>query len=359
VARTARGWHQAGLAWLERRTGVRAFVRRHSTDFEVPEESGAGLSLGAVLAFALLLQLATGMLLLLYFVPDTQGAFESVRSLMRDVPYGWLIRLVHAHSANLMVAVVFVHLFRTAFQGAYKDPRELVWVSGCVLFLLVLGAALTGYILPWSQMSYWATTVITASLEYAPLLGGDLVSFVRGGEFVGDATFRRAFAAHVALIPLLLLAAVGVHLALVRRAGLAGRARRSSDTTTSALVPFFPRVAVRYALGIVAFLFVLTALVLYAPNLFLPPDHRVPADPFETPPNVKPEWYFLWAYELPRLMPEALALSLQGVALAALFALPFIDRSRHRHPLDRPLITAGLLVALVLLVGLSVLGYLA
>ena len=350
----------AWRGWLERRTGLREFVRRHSTGFEVPEESGSGLSLGGVLVVALALQLVTGILLLLYFVPDTEGAFESVRSLMRDVPYGWLIRLVHAHGANLMVAVVFVHLFRTAFQGAYKDPRELVWVSGCVLFVLVLGASLTGYILPWSQMSYWATTVVTASLEYVPFLGNDLVRFIRGGEFVGDGTFRRAFAAHVALIPLLLLAVVAAHLALVRRAGLAGRARRRvADEPASPLVPFFPRVALRYALGIVAFLFVLMALVFYAPNLFFPADHQVSADPFETPPNVKPEWYFLWAYQLPRLIPEALALALQGVALVVLFALPFIDRSPHRHPRDRPLISAGLGLVLAVLLGLTLFGYLA
>ena len=347
------------LRWLEQRTGLRAFVRRHSTGFEVPAESGSALSLGGVLAFALLLQIATGVLLLLYFVPDPSLAFDSIRALMRDVPYGWLVRLVHAHGANLMVAVVFVHLFRTAFQGAYKNPRELVWVSGCVLFLLVLGASLTGYILPWSQMSYWATTVVTASFEYAPFLGPELVRFIRGGEFVGDATYRRAFAAHVALIPLALMLLVVVHLALVRRAGLAGRALRKGAARVTGWVPFFPRVALRYSLGIVAFLLVLFALVFFAPNLFFPAEHLLPADAFNTPPNVKPEWYFLWAYILPQLIPERLAFALQGVAVLALFALPFVDRSPHRHPFDRPIITGALALAAVTLVGLTVLGYLA
>jgi ubiquinol-cytochrome c reductase cytochrome b subunit len=343
-------------AWLERRTGLGAFFRDQR---QVPAESGVSLSLGGILVLALGVQLGTGILLLLYFVPDPAGAFESVRGLMRDVPYGWLVRLVHAHGANWMVAIAFVHLFRTAFRGAYKDPRELVWVSGCVLFLLVLVAALTGYILPWSQMSYWATTVVTASVQYLPFVGDALVELIRGGEFVGEATYRRAFAAHVALVPLLLLAVVAIHLALVGRAGLAGNPRRAGDANEPRLVSFFPRVALRYAVGCVAFLILLVASVFFVPDLFFPAEHLVPADPFDTPPNVKPEWYFLWAYELPRLIPERLALVLQGVAISLLFALPFIDRSPHRHPLDRPWITGALVCALLAGVALSVLGYLA
>ena len=347
------------LQWLESRTGLPGFLRRHGPEFAVPEESGARVSLGAILVFLLLLQVATGVLLLIHFVPDSASAFESVRRLMREVPYGWFVRLLHAHGANWMVALLFLHLFRTAFQGAYKNPREAVWLSGCVLFLLVLGAALTGYILPWSQVSYWATTVVSASFSYMPVVGTDLVHFVRGGEFVGEATYRRAFTAHVGLLPLLVLGVVALHLVLVRRAGLAPRARRRGDEASSGLVPFYPRVVLRHALSIVGFSLLLMVSVFFLPDLFFPADHALPADPFETPANVKPEWYFLWAYELPRLMPETIALVLQGVAVAGLFVLPFIDRGPERHPFDRPLITAGLVVALASLVVLSVLGYLA
>jgi ubiquinol-cytochrome c reductase cytochrome b subunit len=345
-------------AWLERRAGLGEWLRRYR-NLQVPEERASGLPLGGVLLFALVLQLATGLLLLLHYVPDPSGAFESVRALMRDVPFGWLIRLLHAHGANLMVAVAFVHLFRTAFEASYKEPRELVWVSGCVLFLLVLGSALTGYILPWSQMSYWATTVVTASLGYVPILGPALVEFVRGGEFVGDPTFRRAFAAHVGLLPLLLLGVVAAHLAFVRRAGLAASPRRATDASEPTRIPFHPRVARRQVLAIVGFALLLVGFVFFAPNFFFPADHLVPADAFDTPPDVKPEWYFLWAYQLPRMIPEGLALVLQGLALAALFALPFVDRSPHRHPLDRPWITAAIAAARAGRVGLSVLGWLA
>ena len=345
--------------WLERRTGFASWLTRHGAQADVPEDRATALPLGGILLFVFVLQIATGLLLLLHFVPDPSAAFESVRALMRDVPYGWLIRLLHAHGANLMVAVLFVHLFHTAFAGAYKDPRELVWVSGCVLFLLVLGSALTGYILPWSQMSYWATRVVTASLSYAPFVGDSLVLWIRGGEFVGDATYRRAFAAHVALLPLLLLAGIALHLAWARRAGLAERPVRGRPEGGAPRIPFHPRVTLRYGVAIVGFAIVLVAFVFFAPNAFFPADHLVPADPFDTPPNVKPEWYFLWAYQLPRMMPEALALALQGVAVAALFALPFVDRGPLRHPADRPGIVAALVLALAALVGLSVLGYLA
>lgn len=343
-------------AWLESRTGLRELLTRHGRGFAVPEESGTRGSLGAILLFLLLLQLGTGLLLLLHFVPHPDAAFESVRGLMRDVPYGWLIRLAHTHGANWMVAALFLHLLHTAFRGAYKDPRELVWLSGCVLLLLVLGAALTGYVLPWSQMSYWATTVATASFSYVPFVGDGLVELVRGGELVGDATYRRAFAAHVGLLPLLVLSVVAVHLALVRRVGLAGRARGPGDEP-GRQVPFHPRVALRSAIAVVGFSIALTVSIFFLPSLFHPAAHLVPADPFDTPPDVKPEWYFLWAYELPRLVPPRASLGFQLAALAFLFGLPFIDRGPDRRPRARPFVIAGLVLGVAVLATLSVLGY--
>jgi ubiquinol-cytochrome c reductase cytochrome b subunit len=342
--------------WLERRIG-----RGDSADVHRrgPQPGHGGLSLGVVLVFALGLQLATGTLLLLHFVPDPSGAFESVRGLMRDVPYGWLIRLLHAHGGNLLVALAFVHLFHTAFAGAYRDPRELVWLSGCALFVGLLAATLTGYVLPWSQMSYWATTVVTASAEYVPGVGPRLVRLLRGGELVDDATFRRAFAAHVALLPMLLMVGVAVHLALVRRRGLAGPgcSREGERTERPARSPSSP---VRgRAAAVVAFLLLLFACVFFAPNLFLPAAHRVPADPFETPLDVKPEWYFLWSYALSRLVPGSVALLLQAAALGLLVALPFLDRRQGRSPRERTWILAVIASSLLALIALSVLGYLA
>jgi ubiquinol-cytochrome c reductase cytochrome b subunit len=344
--------------WLDARLALRAWLRTRLP--AVPARRGAWLPLGAVLVFFFALQIATGSLLLFHYAPEPTLAFESVRHIMREVPYGWLVRLVHAHGANLLVVALFAHLFATAWNGAYKAPRELHWVTGCLLFLLALGAALTGYILPWSQLSYWATTIVTSSLGYVPILGDDLVAFVRGGEQVGSATFRRAFAAHVALLPLAMLGLVTLHVSLARRSGLAPRPRRARDAKAPAEDALARRTApLETATALAAAFAVLLACVVFAPNLFFPAESFLPANPLETPPGVKPEWYFLWLYVLPRLVSEHAALALQGLALLALFALPWLDRSPHRHPRDRPFVAAAIVLAALVWLALTVLGFLA
>ena len=324
----------------------------------VPSGNPPWLSFGALLGFLMLVQVATGALLLFHFAPDAELAFESVRRLMRDVPFGWLIRLLHAHGANLIVIVLFAHLLIVTWRGAYQGHRAANWLLGCALLLLVMGASLTGYILPWSQLSYWATTVVTGSLEYLPIGGHELTTFVRGGERVGPATFRRAFATHVALIPLALLALAALHVAWVRRDGLAGRARRGEQPTEQEAsgIPLFPDFAPRVALVLIAGLGILVGLVVFLPGAFFPPESFAPADPLETPLNVKPEWYFLWRYELGRLVPETVALLLQTLAMVALAALPFLDGGPRRHPFDRPLVIGGLLVAFAAWGTLTLLG---
>jgi ubiquinol-cytochrome c reductase cytochrome b subunit len=314
--------------------------------------------LGGVLVLLFVVQLGTGCLLLVHFAGDAGLAFESVRRIMRDVPFGWLLRLAHAHGANWMVALLFAHLVAVIWTGAYKG-RASSWLAGCGLLLLTLGAAVTGYILPWSQLSYWATTIVTGSLEYVPVVGHELVRLVRGGERVGPATFRRAFAVHVGLIPLAMLVLVGLHLWLVRRLGLAPPVRRrSADPAPAPGVPL-PEFAGRFAVVGAGFLLLLFAGVVLLPDLVLPADSRLPADPLETPAKLKPEWYFLWRYELGRLLPERVALGLQTLALALLVALPWLDRGPARHPLERPWVSAGLVAGLAALLSLTLLGALA
>ena len=342
--------------WLEDRLGLRAWLRTRLP--AVPASRSAWRSLGAILVFFFALQILTGILLLFHFAPDPEHAFESVRRIMREVPYGWLVRLVHAHGANLLVAALFAHLVATAWTGAYKAPRELHWWTGCLLLLLGLGAALTGYILPWSQLSYWATTIVTSTLGYVPVLGDDLVAFVRGSERVGTATFRRAFAAHVALLPLAMLGLVALHVALARRTGVAPRPRRQSAVTApEETEPRRPAAPLEIAAAVTGAFALLVGFVVFAPNVFFPPQSFAPANPLETPPGVKPEWYFVWLYELPRLLSEEIALGLQGLAILALFALPFLDRGPRRHPRDRPFVSAAIVAAAVAWLVLTVLGY--
>jgi len=339
------------LDWLDARLGWRRAGERMSA-WQIPAATGVLHTLGGVLAFVLLIQFASGALLLFHFSPAPDDAFASVRGLMREVPFGWFLRLLHAHGANWMMALIFVHLFHTAFTGAYQAPREILWMSGCALLLLLLGASLTGYILPWSQMSYWATTVVTATVGYTPLIGDDLMRWVRGGDAVGEATFHRAFAAHVALLPVAIVAFLALHVEQVRRHGLAP-AQLGRTAGRVGTMPFFPYGVRRYALSIAVFLFFFLVGIFFAPNLFFPPEHFEPANPLLTPPRVRPEWYFLWAYHLPRIVPERVALLMQGVGVLALFGLPFLDDGAPRR---RSWITAGLATALLALIVLGVLG---
>jgi ubiquinol-cytochrome c reductase cytochrome b subunit len=346
--------------WLELRTGLPSLVRERLGAVRVPARRDGWLVLGGVLVLAFAVQIASGLLLLAYYAPDPGQAFDSVRQIRREVPFGWLVQLVHSHGANLMLAVLFAHLLHGAIAGTYKKPRELHWITGCGLLLLVFAAALTGYILPWSQLSYWGTTVVTASIEYVPVVGPGLMRWLRGGDLVGPATFRRAFAAHAVAIPLAMVALVWLHGALLRRTGLAGPLRRrGASEPVPRSIPLFPDVALRYAIAGVTFLLVLVALVVLAPGLFSPPQSFLPADPLDTPAHIKPEWYFLWQYELPRLVPERLGLAIQGLALMALVGLPFLDRSPDRHPADRPWIMTGLAVAVAGWIALGVMGHLA
>ncbi len=228
---------------------------------------------------------------------------------------------------------------------------------GCLLFALTLGAALSGYILPWTQISFWATTTVTASLESVPFVGRELMSLVRGGELVGAATLRRTFAAHVTLIPLATVVLIALHLALVQRNGLSTAPRRGHATEgDEASVPLYPNFVIKYAILITSSLIVLLMLVFFAPGTFVTPESLVAADPFNTPAQIRPEWYLVWAYELTRLLPARVAFALPAAVLGLLFALPFLDRGAQRHPLDRPWVTGGLILVALALISLTLLG---
>ena len=343
----------------EARDGLRALLGSRLRHYVLPASANHVFSLGGVAAFLFVVQLVTGAMLLLHYTADPEQAFDSVRRIMREVPYGWLIRLVHVHGAHLMVIAVLIHFFHVAFRGSYKQPRELTWMVGCLLFALTLGAALTGYILPWTQVSFWATTTVTASIESVPFVGRELMSLVRGGELVGAATFRRALAAHVALIPLAMLVLIALHFALIRRDGLSTAPRRGHATEgAEASVPLYPNFVIKYAILITSSLIVLFMLVFFAPGMFATPESLVPADPFNTPAQIRPEWYFLWVNELAILLPAGVAYAPQIAVLGLLFVLPFLDRSAQRHPLDRPWVMGGLILVALALISLTLMGLL-
>src|SRR5512133_1316226 len=206
--------------WIDVRVGVREVVERELTGYLLPRNINVWYSMGSVLLFIFGLQVVTGMLLLIYYVPDADKAFKSVTAIMNDVPFGWLIRMCHAVGSNMMVLVLLFHMLSVLFMGSYTRPRELDWLSGFILFNLVTGACLTGYLPPWSQLSFWATTVATNSVGTIPVIGPQLVEFLRGGKLVGAPPLGRFYALHVALIPLSIAALVGAHLFFLQRTGV-------------------------------------------------------------------------------------------------------------------------------------------
>jgi len=356
--------------WVDVRIGAGKIVEKELTGYLLPRNINVWYSMGSVLLFIFALQVVTGILLLVYYVPDADKAFKSVTYIMNNVPYGWLIRMCHAVGSNMMVMVLLLHMLSVLCMGSYKSPREFNWLTGFILFTLVQGISLTGYLLPWSQLSFWATTVATNSANAIPVIGPQLVEFLRGSTMVGPPTLGRFFALHVAVIPAGIAALIGAHLFLLKRTGVSTPPFGRQDTTNQwkgdvyryedhpGGIPFFPNYALEDARSVFIYLAFFMAVVFFDPYLFFPKDAFLPANPLVTPAHIKPEWYFLANYQTLKIFPnELIGLSVQGVAMTFLALLPFIDRGRERHPLKRPLFLACAVGGLLLWIGLTVWGH--
>lgn len=359
------------IDWVDLRLGVRELLHANLQGYLLPRRVNAWYSLGGVLLALIGVQVLSGILLLIYYIPDADKAFGSVEQIMNVVPYGWLIRSVHVVGSNLMVVALLLHMLSVLFMGAYKRPREVTWLSGFGLLNLGLALCLTGYLLPWSQLSFWATTVATDAAGAVPVLGEHLVIFLRGGPSVGAVTLGRFFALHVVGLPLLLGGLVGLHLFCVRRCGIstppfgdqakpAELGERFTHEDHPGGIPFFPNYLVKELAVVMFFLAALMAIVTFAPQLFMPVESLEPADPFNTPEHIKPEWYFLWAYQTLKIFPsKALGLAAQGAAMSLLALLPFLDRSPERRPGHRPLFVTLYCLGLLLFIGFSAWGHLS
>ncbi len=210
------------IDWVHYRTGIKDIVQQQITEYRVPPKLNKWYSLGGLSLFIFGLQLVTGVLLLVYYVPSTDSAFASIQRIMLDIPYGWLVRVSHAAGSHMMIIIILLHMISVVFMGSYKKPREMTWLSGCALLFLTLAVCFTGYLLPWSQLSYWATTVATSIPEPIPVVGPFIVKLVRGGDHINPDTLNRFFALHVIVIPAVMLALAGFHLFLVRVLGISG-----------------------------------------------------------------------------------------------------------------------------------------
>ncbi|MGE5444866.1 MAG: cytochrome b [Ignavibacteriales bacterium] len=341
--------------WIDERIQIREVIESNLTGYKVPANLNFWYSMGSVLLAMLFIQFVTGILLLIYYVPHVDKAFESVTYITNKAPFGWLIRRVHAMAANIFIAVLFLHMLSTLFMGSYKKPRELQWMSGLVLFALGLLAALSGYLLPWSQLSYWATTVATNTVSAVPFIGDELVRWVRGAERVEQATLGRFFALHVMVVPLLFLGLVAAHLFGMRRTGISAPPGTKKEDIKK--IPFVPNFALEDLKVIYFFLGILFIFVFFYPQLYFPHDALKPADPFFTPPHIKPEWYFLANYETLKLIPsKILGVFIPLLVALFLFLLPLVDTGSERQPLKRPVFLTIAIIGVLVFIALSVLG---
>ena len=344
--------------WLDERLPVSAAVEALRANLRQPVPGHANWlrTLGAVLVLLLLVQAATGALLMVYYKPSAREAFASVERIAFDIPLGWLFRSIHVWGSHLIVVLVLAHLFRVVLHGGYKRPREPTWIAGAALLAVVLAFGFTGYVLPWDQVAYWGTVIAAEAPASIPLAGPLIRGLLLGGGEVGDPTLGRFYVLHVFLLPLALLALVGVHLFLVRWHGFASPGRTDEPQPPGeGGVPYFPHHFLKEGAAAYVALAVLLSLALLWPAAL-----GAPADPLRTPAGLKPEWYFLPVYQLIKYVPGAAGVILPVLAFLGLLALPLvIDTSPERRPGRRRRVVAGWLAAWAVIAGLGVLGHLS
>nr|WP_207483358.1 cytochrome b N-terminal domain-containing protein [Arenibaculum pallidiluteum] len=322
--------------WIDRRLPIFTMMHHEYNEYMMPRNANYWWSFGALAMVVLITMIVTGIFLAMNYTAHTSMAFESVERIMRDVNYGWLLRYIHMNGASMFFIVVYIHMFRGLYYGSYKTPRELLWMIGVVILLLMMATAFMGYVLPWGQMSFWGATVITNLFSAFPFVGDPIVTWLWGGFSVDNPTLNRFFALHFVL-PFVILGVVILHVAALHVTGsnnpLGIEPKGPQDT-----VPFNPYLTVKdgFALGI--FLIFFAAFVFFNPNYLGHPDNYIPANPLVTPAHIVPEWYFLPFYAILRAVPDKLGgVLLMFGAIAVLFVLPWLDTSKVRSTKFRPL----------------------
>ncbi len=297
--------------WFENRFPTAfAEYKKHMSEYYAPKNFNWWYFFGSLAILVLVIQIVTGIFLVMHYKPDAALAFASVEYIMRDVPWGWLIRYMHSTGASAFFVVVYMHMFRGMIYGSYRKPRELVWIFGCLIFLCLMAEAFFGYLLPWGQMSYWGAQVIVNLFAAVPFIGPDLALLIRGDYVVGDATLNRFFSFHVIAVPLVLIGLVVAHLLALHDVGSNNpdgveiKARKDPKTGIPLDgIPFHPYYTVHDIMGVGVFLMVFSAIVFFGPELggyFLEANNFIPADPLKTPPHIAPVWYFTPFYSMLR-----------------------------------------------------------
>lgn len=346
--------------WMETRIGLDDLVRSQVTEYRVPRNINIFYTLGFVAAAGYLIQVLSGILLLIYYVPHPDHAFKSVQFIMREVPFGWLFRQMHVVGGNLMIGAIGLHMLTVFAMGNYKRPRELTWVGGALLLFVTIAFGFSGYLLPWTQLSYWATTVVTSIPTAVPVVGDFVAGVLRGGDQVTGATLSRFFAFHVSILPPLFMGLLMVHLFLIKRIGISatpfGRQAEERRPWTeyhkkshSDGYPYYPRFFQMDLLMVMVYLAVMFALITFTPNLFFPEEAVIPANPLKTPVSVRPEWYLLAPYQLLKIIPNKFLGIIIQLALFLVFLLwPFFDTEKEKNIMKRPLLRGLFLFSFIL-----------
>jgi len=361
------------LNWVDERFPLTASYKAHLSEYYAPKNFNFWYFFGSLAMLVLVIQIVTGIFLTMHYKPDAQMAFASVEYIMRDVDFGWLIRYIHSTGASMFFVVVYLHMFRGLIYGSYRQPRELIWLFGVTIYLVLMGEAFMGYLLPWGQMSYWGAQVIINLFAAVPFIGGALSEWIRGDYVIGDATLNRFFAFHVIALPLVLLGLVVAHLVALHEVGSNNpdgveiKKLKGEDGHPLDGIPFHPYYTVKDILGVVVFLIVFAAIVFFAPEMggyFLEANNFIPADSLKTPEHIAPVWYFTPYYAILRAIPPILGsqfpgVAAMGVAVLIFFVLPWLDKSpvksiRYRGPKFKIALT----LFVIAFVGLGVLGIL-
>ena len=312
-------------------------LTNHLTEYPTPKNLNYWWTFGGILTFCLITQIITGLTLAMHYIAHADMAFESVEHIMRDVNYGWLIRYIHSNGASMFFLAVYIHIFRSLFYGSYKAPREIIWILGIIIYLLMMAAAFMGYVLPWGQMSFWGATVITNLFSAIPLVGEGIVTWLWGGYSVDNPTLTRFFTLHY-LIPFLILGLVVLHIWALHVPGNNNPVGIDIKKPSKDTVPFHPYIVIKDTFALLMFMIVFAFFVFYAPNILGHADNYIEANPMVTPAHIVPEWYLLPFYAILRSVPDKLLGVIAMLsAILILAALPWLDTSKIRSAVFRPL----------------------
>ena len=355
------------IGWIDDRFPLMKMWNEHLAEYYAPKNFNFWYFFGSLALLVLVIQIISGIFLVMHYKPDAELAFASVEYIMRDVPYGWLIRYIHSTGATAFFVVVYLHMLRGLMYGSYKKPRELIWLFGMFIYLALMAEAFMGYLLPWGQMSYWGAQVIISLFGAIPVIGDDLTLWIRGDFVISDATLNRFFSLHVIALPLVLIFLVVAHILALHEVGSNNpdgvEIKKNKDANGIPLdgIPFHPYYTVKDIVGVVVFLFFFATVMFFFPDgggYMLEHANFVASDPLKTPEHIAPVWYFTPFYAILRAVPDKLlGVGAMGAAIVLLFFMPWIDRCKVKSIRYRSKIYKINLA--VFIVSFVVLGWLA